>query len=540
MSTVDTNKRATDVVLTDDVKESLTIEEAVNKIVPRFTVRVVCFFLFMGTVTFSVPPAMTVTAFAGHIPYDSWECLSTRCEDMHTEATAAGNADDFISLETMCDNDFVVEEDFNWVTDKPTFSIKWKFYCGTEWKLAMVSSMFFVGSIVGLLTSTAIYDQVGRRRGAILGCVVSIFANGVSAAADSWGFLIFLRIVAGFGVFIHYTGSFLWIIEFAPTTMRNPANIMFNASWTTGYALLVIFGKYIDDWRHIYLAVCLLNVLCLAIYFIIPLPESARYYLIKGREEEAKKTLATWARVSRSGVSLDNIHLVYDERKQNPLEQVKDFRAYPTMLKETLLGMFGWTMVSTIVYAYEFGWDKLGNDLYSSYAFFICGDVCANLNVLVMVRYVGRKKATIFYFIMVLVFNCIAMIDAPFNDEYDLSFLASILGSICAGSAFIMMYLYSSELAPTSHRGMIICCCSIAARIGSIIGPYIFLLNTITDRRVALAIFSVLAAFAAFAVLFLPETHLKPIPETPKDVDLKASLGEPKTEDAELTNVRRF
>jgi len=537
MSTEHTKKRATDVVLTDSVKESLTIEEAVNRIVPGFSVRIVCFFLFMGCVTLSVPPAMTVTAFAGHIPYDSWECTSDKCNQLHAAAEADGTADDFYTLETMCDNDFVVEEDFNWVTDKPTFSIKWKFYCGTEWKLSMVSSMFFVGSIVGLLTSSAIYDQIGRKRGAIAGCVVSIIASGVSAASNSWGFLIFLRIVAGFGVFIHYTGSFLWIIEFAPTTMRNPANIMFNAAWTTGYALLVIFGKYIDDWRNIYLAVCLLNVLCLVIYFIVPLPESARYYLIKGKEEEAKKTLAMMARISGSGVSLDNINLVYDERKLNPFEQVKDFWAYPTMLKETLLGMWCWTMVSTIVYAYEFGWDKLGNDLYSSYAFFICGDVLANLNVLVICRYVGRKKATIFYFTMVLIFNCIAMIDAPFNDEYDLQFLASILGSICAGSAFIMMYLYSSELAPTSHRGMIICACSVAARIGSIIGPYIFLLNTVTDRRVALSIFAGLAGLAGFTVLFLPDTHLKPVPETPKDVNLKALSEGQKTAEAELTEV---
>jgi len=278
-----------------------------------------------------------------------------------------------------------------------------------------------------------------------------------------------------------------------------------------------------------------LNVLCLLIFFIVPMPESARFYLIKGKEDEAKKTLMTMARISGSGVSLDNIHLVYDERVQNPLEQAKDFWKYPTMLKETLIGMWCWTMVSTIVYAYEFGWDKLGNDLYSSYAFFIIGDVIANLNVLVVCRYVGRKKATITYFTGVLIFNCIAMLDVPFNDDYDLQFVASILGSICAGSAFIMMYLFSSELAPTSHRGMIICSCSVAARFGSIAGPYILLLNTVTDRRVSLAIFSSLAILAGFAVLFLPDTHAKPVPETPKDVNLKALLGKQKSAEAELT-----
>merc|ERR1719193_807194 len=140
---------------------------------------------------------MTVTAFAGHIPYDSWECTSDKCNQLHTAAEADGTADDFYTLETMCDNDFVVEEDFIWVTKKPTFSIKWKFYCDTEWKLSMVSSMFFVGSIVGLLTSTAIYDQIGRKRGAIAGCVVSIIASGVSAASNSWGFLIFLGLSQG-------------------------------------------------------------------------------------------------------------------------------------------------------------------------------------------------------------------------------------------------------------------------------------------------------------------------------------------------------
>ena len=41
---------------------------------------------------------------------------------------------------------------------------------------------------------------------------------------------------------------------------------------------------------------------------------------------------------------MDTVNLTYKERVQNFLEQVKDFKDYPTMRKETILGMIGWSI----------------------------------------------------------------------------------------------------------------------------------------------------------------------------------------------------
>ena len=84
-----------------------------------------------------------------------------------------------------------------------------------------------------------------------------------------------------------------------------------------------------------------------------------------------------------------------------------------------------------------------------------------------------------------------------------------------------MLYLYSGELAPTSHRGMIMCLCSSCARVGSFIGPYVSLLYGVTDKRVPLVLFAGLSVCALVAVYFLPDTTGKSIPEVPKDLEDK-------------------
>ena len=114
--------------------------------------------------------------------------------------------------------------------------------------------------------------------------------------------------------------------------------------------------------------------------------------------------------------------------------------------------------------------------------------------------------------------NFIAMLNVDITDTWTIEQIASLLGSVATSGTFSMVYLYTGELAPTSHRGMIVCLSSSCARLGSIFGAYVSLLYGVTDRRVPLALFAGLSVCGCVAVLFLPDTTGKGIPETPKDV----------------------
>jgi MFS family permease len=468
-----------------------------------------------------------LTVFTGNIPYDEWTCVSKKCSDL---LKTAQSSDEFYSYDNMCKNDLVAGLDFEWTSKRSTFSIEWGFYCKNEAKLSLVSSVLFIGTFLGLLFSTGLYERVGRKRSAIYGSFLSLAAVALSSVASDYIILLFLRITYGFGLSITYMGTYCWLVELAPTFLRNPvSNLLTLGGWTTGFFALIGMSYFIHQWQYVYLAAAGIDALAILPFFFLPLPESPRFSLLKGRNEEAKKTLRLLAQMSDNKVSFDKIDLVYEEKNQSYFEQMKDFKGHPKMLKETLLGMCAWFIVALVSFSYQFGWSKFGNDLHSIYSFAAFGEGLSFIIAMLCCRLLGRKKATLFFFLSVIAMNAVAMLDVKFDNNWSLEQLVSMIGNIGAGAAFVMMYLFSGELAPTSHRGMILCLCSSCARVGSFIGPYVNLLYGVTDRRVPLALFAGLSLLACVVVWFLPDTTGKSVPETPEDVG--RSSGKRREED---------
>ena len=495
--------------------ESYTIEEVIDKTVKQLNFRVAFLYWAALSTVFQSGAVTNMTVMTGNIPYNDWKCSSERCSSLYAAAT---DKEHFFSQSTICDNDLVARIDFDWTTKKTTFTTDWDIYCKQEAKLSTISGVYFGGAFLGLLCSTGIFDRIGRKKGALLGSVLTALATAASAVAPNYWILLVFRIISGFSLMINYTGTYCWIIEFAPTNLRNIASGFYNTGWSISYLILVLLGYLIDKWQHIYLAAAGVCVVSSAMFFLTPLPESPRFYLVRGLENEAKESLVSFFRITGNHFSFDNSNLVYEKRVQNYLEQVSDFKKYPVMLKRAVLCMLCWFFASMISYGYTFGWSKIGSNLYTSYFFGALGGGLGYVSSIPCVKLLGRKGATLLLFGGVAVFNFVAMLDVKFSESWTLEHVSSLLGSVSDSGAFAMVYLYTGELAPTSHRGMIMCLSSSSARVGSFLGPYVSLLYGVTDRRVPLALFAGLSLCGCLATFFLPETTGLVIPETPKDV----------------------
>ena len=502
-------------------EEQLTVNEVIDKIVPKVNLKVILLLLSVLATIFHAAAVTNNPVLTGNIPYNSWQCVSDLCYSLFENASSAGLEKDFFSQMTICDNDLVAGTDFKWTTRKTTFSTEWNIYCKDEAKLSAISSVYFVGAILGLLCSTAVFDRLGRKRGAVIGCGVAALATAASSAAPNYEVMLVLRVMSGFGLLINYTGTYCWIIEFVPTHFRDLVTGCFNLGWTFSSLILVLLGYLIDKWQYLYLAISGVSFLSLIMFFITPLPESPRFHLVRGMESEAKGTLVTVSKISGVHLNYDTLKLIYEDRVQNYWVQIKDFKKYPTMLKISLLCMSGWFLVSMITYAYVYGWSKIGSDIYTSYLFGALGGGIGYVLAVPTCRILGRKRATLFFFAMVVVMNAVAMLDVQLSDTWNIEFVASLLGNVAILAAFSMLYLYTGELSPTTHRGMVMCLSSSSARVGSFIGPYVSLLYGVTDRRVPLALFAGLSVCGCVVVMFLPDTTGKSIPETPSDVEIK-------------------
>ena len=97
----------------------------------------------------------------------------------------------------------------------------------------------------------------------------------------------------------------------------------------------------------------------------------------------------------------------------------------------------------------------------------------------------------------------VSMVDIDIGKGWTIESISSLVGLIFVSAAFSAIYLYSCELAPTSHRGMVFAMSSGSARIGSFLGPFVINnLYDITHKAVPLSVLSFLALFCIAGMFF--------------------------------------
>ena len=456
---------------------------------------------------------------SGDIRYNEWTCTSHQCNELFNKSE---RYESFYTQQVICDNNLVTGDDFDWTTTRKTYSIEWGLYCGNEVKNTMITSVFLIGALIGMLASTAIYDRIGRKNGAIIGALIATVSVLMSALAPDYEVMLISRIAAGFGVVIQFMGFLCWVLEFCPESLRNLAVLFIMLGWAFSYFILIAISYFVHEWRHIYFSLAGMSAITLVP--LVTLPESPRFHLVQGKDKEAKKTLELLAQVAGSKISIENIDLVYTIKTHTIIEQIKDFKAYPIMLKETLVTMFTWFLTSLVMYGYHFGWGKLSNNIYIAYAAAASSEVILPLATVPIVDYLGRKYAVVFFLISTITCNLVAMVNYQFKENWSVELLASLVGSMAITGAYNVMFLLTVERAPTSHCGMILSLGNGMARAGAIFSPHINLLYGITSRRVPLAIYAGIALLSLIGISVLSDTTGQAIPETPAQMRTRRNI----------------
>ena len=450
-------------------------------------------------------------------------------------ANYTGEPDKLYSRDTICENSLKPEVDFEWTIERTSYALEWGLICSDETKRSNLKSFFFVGAFIGLMIGTALFDRIGRKMTSLLGITVASLSCLGAIFVNNYGSMLALRIAQGFGSFMTVSGVGILALELTPSKLRNLSQVLCSSLWNIGAILCVGISYAVKDWKHIYLVEgCILALTAIS---VIVYPESPRFQLVKGKEEEARATFRKISKIFKTSEKSDEVELTFEDYGKNYLGQIRDFVKYPVMLKNTLILMACWGSISCISYGLLFSWGKLGADIYSSIIFSSLGSFISKASGIdyYIIHFLGRKNAVVLNFggLAAIFFLAVPCYGVKISSTWRLEHVVCLFTSLFRGGVWGSISLLTKELSPTSHRGMIFCICSAAARIGAIIGPYLSLMYNIIDSRIVLAIFGCLGACTSFIAFFNSDSTGKPIPSVPEDLIRLHSSGHEKLQEEE-------
>lgn len=180
--------------------------------------------------------------------------------------------------------------------------------------LSDINLELFMGSLnlfsmVGAIFSSYISDIFGRRGGFLVAAVGFIFGILIMSFSRSFEMLFFGRIFVGLGVGFGLAIDPVYISEICPREHRGRlvtwSEIALNIGIVIGFSSGLIFKDINPElaWRYMFATGIILpsTLIVLVIYFM---PESPRWLISKGRQEEAREILS---RVYPEDYNIDSI-----------------------------------------------------------------------------------------------------------------------------------------------------------------------------------------------------------------------------------------
>jgi len=361
-------------------------------------------------------------------------------------------------------------------------------------QVGAVGSVYLAGEVVGALVFGRITDKLGRKKLFVVTLGVYLVASGLAGLSwDLWSLLI-LRFIAGTGIGGEYTAINSAIDELIPSHYRGRVDIAVNGTYWAGAALgaaanLYLLSSRVPEnvgWRIGFLIGPALGLII--IFLRRTIPESPRWLMTHGREDEAERTVdEIEERVTAGGVVLDEVP---DDKalEITPVDSISYlqmakifFGQYP---RRSLLGF---SMMVTQAFLYNaifFTYALVLQHFYgvskahTSYYFFpfAVGNLLGPLLIGHLFDTVGRRKMI---FLTYGVSGVLLLVSAYFfhagllNATTQTVFWCVIFFFASAGAS--SAYLTVSEIFPLELRGQAISFFfALSQGAGGVVAPYLF------------------------------------------------------------------
>jgi MFS family permease len=164
--------------------------------------------------------------------------------------------------------------------------------------VGLLASVYLIGEVLGALVFGRISDLVGRKKIFLATLVTYLLASGISGLAPNFVFLLVFRFIAGTGIGGEYTAINSAIDELIPSHYRGRVDIGINGTYWAGAMIGAAATIFLLNpnllpinvgWRIGFLIGPVIGLG--VIYLRYVLPESPRWLMTHGRQEEAERTV---------------------------------------------------------------------------------------------------------------------------------------------------------------------------------------------------------------------------------------------------------
>ncbi|OTF76498.1 organic cation transporter protein-like protein [Euroglyphus maynei] len=368
-------------------------------------------------------------------------------------------------------------------------------FLAIKWLRSFSQSMYQLGYVFSGIIIAWISDQYGRKFALQISIAFELLGGLLLILSPSIHLYTLARLILGFGDSGRGMCLYMLLMETVGTRRRSDVIMGCNFGWIVGYLLLPIIAYILHNYVLVQL-LATMGMTVMAVFWLPYLPESPRWLIANEKYERAKSILQKACKrnnrveefeykfesLKNKATKLITTGKTVEEHEQQQSDGEKFMTLWSMVTHKkycmmTLILWFSFFVNGFIYHGFSLNVEIIGGNVFINFALAGLVEIPSVVISLIGMRYIGRKAFIIstivsaaFCYATIATFR---ILWANLSDNDIMLVSLSMLGKMFIFATFNAIYIHAGEIFPTKLRQSGVSSCSISARAGSTIAPFV-------------------------------------------------------------------